>query len=166
MTLLEKKWKKIIKEIERFTNKMGDKKIGVGFGVMMINEEGKVLLGKRHEDPNKADSEFRLSNCWTMPGGKLKYGENFEQGAKREVLEETGIELINSNVICLNCDLNEHAHFITIGLFSKNFKGNPQVLEPDEITEWAWFNLDNLPENLYFPSEKILENYKQKKFCI
>ena len=41
-----------------------------------------------------------------------------------------------------------------------------KVMEPDEIIEWRWFDLDNLPEKVYFPSKKILENYKQGKFYI
>ena len=60
------------------------KKVGVGFGVMLM-KEGKVLLGKRHVDPEKADSELHGEGTWTMPGGKLEYGESFEDGAKREV---------------------------------------------------------------------------------
>jgi len=142
------------------------KKIGTGFGVMILNSEEKILLGKRHEDPNKADSAFRVSNVWTMPGGKLEYGESFEEGAIREVLEETGMILKNPKVICINQDRNEHAHFITIGLFSNEFEGFPRVMEPDEITEWKWFDLNNLPENIYFPSAKVLENYKEQKFYI
>ena len=35
----------------------------------------------------------------------------------------------------------------------------PEVKEPDEITEWRWFSLDNLPTPIFFPSEKILEKY-------
>ena len=31
--------------------------VGVGFGVMIL-KDGKILLGQRHEDPNKADSEL------------------------------------------------------------------------------------------------------------
>lgn len=142
------------------------KKVGTGFGVMILNKEGRILLGRRHEDPNKADSAFKVSNVWTMPGGKLEYGESFEEGAIREVLEETGMKLKNPKVLCINQDRNEHAHFITIGLFSKEFEGFPRVMEPDEITEWRWFDLNQLPENIYFPSAKVLENYKQQKFYI
>jgi predicted adenylyl cyclase CyaB len=142
------------------------KKVGTGFGVMILNSEGKILLGKRHENPDKADSAFRVSNVWTMPGGKLEYGESFEEGAIREVLEETGMKLKNPKVICINQDRNEFAHFITLGLFSNEFEGYPEVMEPEEITEWQWFDLNNLPENIYFPSAKVLENYKQQKFYL
>jgi ADP-ribose pyrophosphatase YjhB (NUDIX family) len=142
-----------------------NKKIGVGFGVLMLRD-GKVLLGKRHIDPNKADSELHGEGTWTMPGGKLEYGESFEEGGIREVLEETGMFLNDINVICVNNDKNDYAHFVTIGLFSDNFKGEPKVMEPDEITEWKWFDLNNLPKPIYFPSEKLLENYLRKEFYI
>ena len=101
-----------------------------------------------------------------MPGGKLHFQESFEEGARREMMEETGIRLKMVSVICVNNDVVDTAHFVTIGLFSDDFEGEPQVLEPDEITEWRWFDLDNLPEKIYFPSAKVLENYKQKKFYI
>ena len=141
------------------------KKVGVGFGVMIL-KDGKLLLGKRHEDPEKASSLLNGAGTWTMPGGKLDFGETFEEGAKREVLEETGIILNELDVICVNQDIIETAHFITIGLFSDAFSGESKVMEPDEITEWRWFDLDNLPSPIYFPSAKVLENYKQKKFYI
>jgi len=148
---------------------MGDdkKKVGAGFGVLILRN-GKVLLGRRHEDPEKADTVFMLTGTWTMPGGKLHFGESFEQGAIREVLEETGMQLKNPKVICVNNDKNEYAHFITIGLLAKDEDviGEPRVMEPDEITEWRWFDLDNLPEKMYFPSLRVLTNYKEKKFYI
>ena len=37
-------------------------------------------------------------------------------------------------------------------------------MEPDEIVDWKWFNVDNLPKNLYFPSEKVWKNYLANKF--
>ena len=141
------------------------KKIGVGFGVLIL-KENKVLLGKRHEDPEKASSLLNGAGTWTMPGGKLDFGETFEQGAKRETMEETGIKLNKLDVICVNNDMVETAHFITLGLFSDDFEGEPQVLEPDEITEWGWFDLNELPNPIYFPSAKVLENYKAKKFYV
>ncbi len=140
-----------------------NKKVGAGFGVMLL-KEGKVLLGRRHIDPDKADSELRGEGTWTMPGGKLEFGESFEEGAKREVKEETGIELDEVKVICVSNDRNEHAHFVTIGLLSEKFKGNPEVMEPDEIVEWKWFDLDNLPSPIFFPSARLADNYKKGSF--
>ncbi len=141
------------------------KKIGVGFGVMILKDK-KVLLGKRHEDPEKASSLLNGAGCFTMPGGKLHFGESFEDGAKRETQEETGIILEDVNVMCVNNDIVESAHFVTIGLISENFSGESKVMEPDEITEWNWYDIDNLPSPMYFPSAKVIENYKNNKFYI
>jgi len=144
---------------------MMENKIGAGVGIMLI-KEGNVLLGKRHEDPEKAGSLLKGAGTWTFPGGKLRFQEDFEQAAKREVEEETGIKLNKARVICVNNDKVENAHFITIGLLSEDFEGEPELKEPEEITEWRWFPIENLPSPLYFPSEKILKNYKNKVFYI
>ncbi len=141
------------------------KKVGAGFGVLIL-KGSKILLGKRHEDPEKASSLLNGAGTWTMPGGKLDFGETFEEGAKREVLEETGLKLNKVDVICVNNDMVETAHFVTIGLFSDDFVGEPKVMESDEITEWQWFDINNLPNPIYFPSARILENYKNKRFYI
>lgn len=148
-----------------FIFKMSDKKVGVGFGVMILRD-GKVLLGKRHEDPEKADSALNGAGKWTMPGGKLDFGEKFIDGAKREVKEETDLDLKKAKVICLNEDMVEGAHFVTVGLLAEEFEGEVKVMEPDEITEWKWFDLENLPNPMYFPSEKVLKNFKEEKFFI
>ena len=141
------------------------KRVGAGFGVMLL-KDNKILLGKRHTDPEKADSALRGEGTWTMPGGKLEFGESFEDGAKREVAEETGIQLNEVEVICINNNKNEFAHFVTIGLLSQDFTGEASVMEPDEIVEWSWFSIDNLPSPMFPPSVDVLENYKSQKFYI
>ena len=119
------------------------KKMGIGFGVMILRN-GKVLLGQRHVDPIKASSEMHGEGTWTMPGGKLHFGESFEEGAKREIMEETGV-MVNANdleVISVTNDIVPEAHFVTIGMILKEYSGEARVMEPDEITVWDWFPLD------------------------
>ncbi len=144
---------------------MENKKVGVGFGILMI-KDNEILLGRRHIDPEKADSELQGEGTWTMPGGKLHFRESFEDGAKREVLEETGMTLNNLKVFCINNDMVDVAHFVTIGLISDDFSGEPKVMEPDEITEWRWFSIDDLPSPIFFPSAKMIGNYINKKFYL
>ncbi len=144
---------------------MENKKLGVGFGVMILRDNS-VLLGQRHIDPEKADSELHGEGTWTMPGGKLHFGETFEAGAQREVLEETGIEIDMDalSVISLANDMVPDAQFVTVGLLYTKPTDEPKVMEPDEITQWKWFSLDDLPTPLFFPSKEILENYSNKRF--
>ncbi|MCL5435541.1 MAG: NUDIX domain-containing protein [Patescibacteria group bacterium] len=142
-----------------------EKRIGVGFGVLFLRA-GKVLLGRRHSDPRKAGSALHGEGQWCMPGGKLDFGESLENGAKREVKEETGVELLAVEPMCINNDRAEDAHFITFGMKALEWKGEPQVLEPDTMTEWRWFPLAELPAPLYFPTKKILENFRSGKFYL
>lgn len=141
------------------------KRVGAGFGVMLLRN-GKVLLGRRHSDPDKADSAFRSAGEWSLPGGKLDWGESFEEGAIREVLEETGIRIKNPRVISVHNCKNEHAHFMTVGLVAEEWEGEAQVMEPDEMVEWGWFSLDDLPQPRYFPSFMVIENFLKKQFYI
>lgn len=53
--------------------------------------------------------------------------------------------------------------FITIGFLCEDFIGEPMVMEPDEITEWQWFDLNNLPKPVFFPSQRVLDNYLKGK---
>ncbi len=141
-----------------------DKKVGVGIGVMIL-KDNKVLLGKRHEDPDKADSELHGEGTWTLPGGKMHFREKFEETAHREVLEETGINVNKEalKLVSLANDKVEDAHFVTVGFLCKDFEGEARTMEPDEITEWKWFPLDALPRPVFFPSEKMLKNYLDKE---
>jgi 8-oxo-dGTP diphosphatase len=132
----------------------------VGVGVMIL-KKGKVLLGKRHDDPEKADSELHGEGTWTMPGGKLDFGEKLVDVVEREVFEETGVKIDKKKLtlISVTDDILEDVHFVTIGYLCKNFPGEPKVMEPDEITKWEWFDPKKLPSKIFPPSQKILDVY-------
>lgn len=132
---------------------------------MILLRNNEILLGKRHEDPQKADSIFYGSGKWTLPGGKLNFQETFEDGAYREVLEETGIKINKDSLkhISTTNNIVENAHFITLGFLCEKFEGEAQVMEPDEITHWQWFGLNGLPVQLYFPTEQVLNIYLKKQ---
>ncbi|MFA4846241.1 MAG: NUDIX domain-containing protein [Patescibacteria group bacterium] len=137
------------------------KQVRAGMGILVLRD-GKVLLGKRHDDPEKASSALHGEGHWTMPGGKLDFGDTFLGGAVREMKEETGLDLVNPRVFCVNNERVADAHFVTVGVVDESVVGEPQVMEPDEITEWRWFPLDQLPTPLFAPSAKILRCYQEQ----
>jgi 8-oxo-dGTP diphosphatase len=55
----------------------------VGVGAVIVADDGRVVLVKRHHEP--------LAGQWSLPGGGLEIGETLEAGVAREVLEETGL---------------------------------------------------------------------------
>jgi ADP-ribose pyrophosphatase YjhB (NUDIX family) len=56
----------------------------VGVGAVVV-DAGRVLLIRRGREPAKGQ--------WSLPGGLLELGESLEEGVRREVKEETGLEV-------------------------------------------------------------------------
>ena len=55
---------------------------------------------------------------------------------------------------------------MTIGFLCEDFNGEPKIMEPEEITEWKWYNLDSLPEKVFPPSLKMIKAYLNKNIYI
>ncbi len=141
---------------------MTEQKIGVACAVMVL-KENRVLLGRRHPDRAVSKSDFDEVGCWCFPGGKLLFGESFEDCARRETTEECGIRIKNPSFFSITNDRNPSAHFATIYFLATEFEGEPKVMEPNKIVEWNWFALDNLPAPLFSPTKNGLNNYLNKK---
>src|SRR5207245_10419864 len=66
-----------------------DEGIMVAVGAVVLDENNRVLLVK-HVEAKRGGFWF---GKWICPGGKLQHGESLEEGTKREVKEETGLEI-------------------------------------------------------------------------
>jgi 8-oxo-dGTP diphosphatase len=124
----------------------------VGIGVMII-KNGKVLMGKRKNA--HGDGEY----AW--PGGHMEYMESFEECAKRETLEETGIEIGNVRLLRLmNLKAYPPKHYVDIALVADWKSGEPKICEPEKIEGWDWYDLNNLPQPVFYTIPSYIESYK------
>jgi len=124
----------------------------VGIGVMVI-KDGKVLMGKRKGSHGSGE--------WAWPGGHLEYMESFEECIRREVREETGMEIENIRFNrLLNMKTYAPKHYVDIGLVADWKSGEPKVMEPEKSEGWQWFELDKLPAPRFVPCDSAIEAYK------
>lgn len=127
-------------------------KVGVGVAVFIIRDDGKFLMAKRQGAHGEGS--------WSVPGGWLEIGEDWENAAIRETAEETGL-IINhpiTNFATTNDYFEkENVHSNTIWLKTKFLGGNPQILEPEKCTEQGWFDINSLPEPLFLPWKNLLK---------
>lgn len=132
-----------------------DQKPKVGIGLFII-KDGKVLMGRRKGAHGAGE--------YCGPGGHLEHMESFEECAKRETMEEVGIEIQNIRFLCLS-NLKQYApkHYVDIGILADWKGGEPKVMEPDKRENWDWYDLDNLPSPLFGVEPQYIEAYKTGK---
>lgn len=132
-----------------------EQKTKVGLGVMIF-KDGKVLISKRKSSHGAGEYSF--------PGGHLEYMESFEDCARRETLEESGIQIKNIRFLHIGNILHyAPKHYVNVALLADWESGEPQVLEPDKFEGWGWYDLDNLPSPMFRQSSLAVESYKTGK---
>jgi len=127
----------------------------VGVGVIVV-KDGKVLLCERLASHG--------AGTYSLPGGHMEFDETFEETARREVEEETGLtDIVVKDLVCVSNDRVYGKHFITIGMLAEWKSGEPAAMEPEKACNWTWYAPDALPANLFLPSKVVLENWMAGK---
>ena len=128
-----------------------------GVGVLVILKcDDNILLGKRKGSHGHGE--------WSFPGGHLELNETLEECGKRELYEETCIEITNltpidggytNDIFC-----NDEKHYITLyQIYNIDEMMPPLLKEPDKCFEWRWCNINNLPEPLFLCVNNFRDKY-------
>ncbi len=123
---------------------------GVGVGVY-IRKGGKILLGLRKGGTG--------AGMWCPPGGKLGMYEEWEDCARRETLEEVGIEIEGARLMTVTNDPSRDVgtHYITLHFSAEPKSGTARLMEPDKFEKWEWFEWGKLPEPLFWPIRNFVK---------
>ncbi|WP_445662621.1 NUDIX hydrolase [Cytobacillus sp. FSL H8-0458] len=129
-----------------------------GSVVIILNERNEVLLQKRHD------------GSWGLPGGLMDLGESFEETAKREVFEETGLAVENLKLLnvfsgseyYLKVQNGDELYSVTALYFTKEVSGELKA-DNSESVDLRYFALTNLPDGLTGEYRGFIEEYTEYK---
>lgn len=111
------------------------------------------MLVKRLRDPE--------AGFWSIPGGKVEFGETFEAALIREVFEETGLKIAIDRLLSLTDHIIGGTHWVTPQFLCSIEGGTLQNLEPSKHEALEWCQLNNLPEKLSMPTLNALRRYEE-----
>ncbi|MFN2615316.1 MAG: NUDIX hydrolase [Actinomycetota bacterium] len=112
-----------------------------GVGAIVL-EKGELLLVKRDREPSRG--------LWSLPGGRVEWGESMREAIVREVREETNIDIDVEGVagfverIVPNDEGEVEYHYIIV-----DFWARPRSHEPkagDDVSDARWVNVANINE--------------------
>lgn len=130
----------------------------MGVGAFIV-KNNKVLLVKRANEPNKGK--------WSIPGGVVKLGESLIDALKREIFEETGLEIEALDVACVSEEIVRDNtgikfHYVIIDFFAKVVGGELRVGSDAEDAKWISFDELDEVEIVDFV-KKLIDNFKMDK---
>jgi ADP-ribose pyrophosphatase YjhB (NUDIX family) len=120
-------------------------------GALIYNALGQMLLVRTH----------KWSDLWGIPGGKIKWGEPSETALRRELKEETDLEVEQIEFVmvqdCIHSkEFYRDAHFILLN-YTCQCVGAAAVKLNDEARDFRWVSLEQalkMPVNE--PTHKLL----------
>ena len=146
----------------------------IGVGIILLNNENKVFVGKRIDNPK---------NYWQMPQGGINENEDYLDAAKRELKEETGaktVKVIKELNEWLIYELpknllgkiwngkyrGQKQKWFIMKFMGKNEEININTINP-EFLDWKWIDPAELSKvavdfkvDIYKKIEKELANLK------
>lgn len=116
--------------------------------MVIYDEERGIVLVKRRYPPLG----------WALPGGFVDYGEKVEDAARREAMEETGLDVPISGLVGVFSDPARDKRKHTISTVFWGRPNNPEAIKGgDDAAEARFFPLGALPESIAFDHKEIID---------
>lgn len=130
--------------------------VGLGVGSVIVRG-GEVLMLLR------SDACRNNRGMWTIPGGMVEPFESLDDAIRREVLEETGLQVTFCEFIRISDRVFDGEHWVSI-LYRCDTEGEPVNAEPDKHLELRWQDLEDLPPNITQPSRDAIDAFLIRRY--
>jgi phosphoglycolate phosphatase len=132
----------------------------VTVGALIFDLDNRVLMIRTH----------KWSNLWGIPGGKTRFGETSEAALRREIKEETDLEIERIDFVlvqdCIHSrEFYRDAHFVLLN-YTARCLGSPQVRLNEEAVEFRWVTLEDARRLPLNEPTRVLLNAVGTKKCI
>lgn len=130
---------------------------GLGAGLVVLRA-GKILLYKRLKAPE--------AGHWSIVGGKVDHMEPAVNAARREAVEETSLAIGHVDLLC-SAELITEAdqqHWISLIYIARDVAGEPQLTEPDKLSDFGWFGRGDLPTPLSAFARAAIAHLREDEF--
>ena len=112
----------------------------VGCGAAIVRD-GRLLLVKRLTPPE--------AGAWSLPGGKVEFGERLDDAVVREIREEIGVEIaVERPLVVVETPNVDGQHWIAPVFLARLAAGEPRNCEPTKHEFVEWFPLGRPPTPL------------------
>ncbi|MBV6397493.1 MAG: RNA pyrophosphohydrolase [Anaerolineales bacterium] len=132
--------------------------IMVGATLLALNQENHLLMIKRTDN-----------NRWGVPGGAMELGESLEDTVKREIKEEIGVDVkdlelfgvYSGQELYYKYPNGAEVYNVSVVYIIRNFN-EEVIVNPDEHSEYKYFDVHNLPEEASPPIKPILRDLQAR----
>lgn len=128
----------------------------IGIGAVVMNPDGQVLLIKRDQPP--------AHGLWSIPGGKQEAGETMVEACRREVLEETGLEVLVFNILAVVERRLEGFHYVIIDFFAVYRGDGSELAAQSDVSEACWVSPADLGRFALVPGLEAIVRSAAEQF--
>ena len=119
-------------------NKLKDGEFHIVVNIVSVNNSGKILITKRHNDKH-------FGGKWEITGGSVFAGETSKQGVIRELFEETGLKANSNEISYYGTIVRENTNSIhDFYLYNGDFSDSDIVLQEGETIDFRIVSTDEI----------------------
>ncbi len=111
----------------------------------VIIQDGKILLVQHHKYGKK---------YWLLPGGGVDYGETLFEATRREVKEETDLDVKIEDLLCISESIppDGHRHVINYYFQAELSGGELHLGDDPYLCDVQWHRIEDLPHLIVYPN--------------